>query len=276
MILIAVLVYGFIFGSFINALIWRIHQQSLDSDHSADKALLSIVSGRSMCPNCRHILAPKDLIPVFSWVFLKGKCRYCKSKISWQYPLIEIITAAIFLCYYLFWPDTFVGFGLVLFILSLIIVTGLIALAIYDLKWFLLPSKIIYVTLVFVIIYRIFFILSGHPILNSLFNIFWGILFGGGLFFVLYLISKGQWIGGGDIRLGALIGVLIGGPVDALIFLFIASLMGSLISLPLLAIKKYNRRSIIPFGPFLIMAAFVVQIFGSAIVSWAKNNYLIP
>ncbi len=283
--LIAIIVYGLIFGSFINAVIWRIHQQDVSSslglkskqeNNSKNKVSLSIISGRSICPNCLHILSPRDLVPVFSWVILRGKCRYCKTKISWQYPVIEILTAVIFAGYYLFWPYTLIGYGLILFILSLLIVVGFIALAIYDLKWFILPSRIIYTTLIFIIIYRLVLILWQHQVLSSLFNIFWGIIIGGGLFYFIYLISKGKWIGYGDIRLGALIGVLIGGPLDSIIFLFLASLLGSLVSIPLLVFKKYHKDSIIPFGPFLILATFIIQLFGVVIIHFAKNYYLLP
>src|SRR5690348_8244818 len=102
-------------GSFVNALVWRLHEQELAEEEPKHKRAkgkarqlsakeLSIVSGRSMCPDCHHELAPQDLIPVLSWLWLRGKCRYCSKPISWQYPLVELVTAALFIVSYLSWP----------------------------------------------------------------------------------------------------------------------------------------------------------------------------
>ena len=132
--------FGLIAGSFINALVWRIREQSI---HTNSKDL-SIVNGRSICPNCKHKLAAIDLIPVFSWLSLRGKCRYCHKSISPQYLIVELITAAAFILSYAFWPQPVSGIEAVEFAIWLVLLSGLVALFIYDLKWRILPNRILY------------------------------------------------------------------------------------------------------------------------------------
>ena len=107
MIIAVLAVLGLVFGSFVNAFAWRLHEQESllekkKKPSAKQLAKLSIVKGRSMCPECKHELAAKDLIPVFSWITLKGKCRYCGKPISWQYPAVELATALLFVfCTYI-------------------------------------------------------------------------------------------------------------------------------------------------------------------------------
>src|SRR5665213_2769212 len=97
MIIALLALLGLVFGSFVNALVWRLHEQEvlLEKRKKPSKKQLeklSILNGRSMCPHCKHELAIKDLVPLFSWIALKGKCRYCGKPISWQYPVVELLT----------------------------------------------------------------------------------------------------------------------------------------------------------------------------------------
>ena len=97
LLIVIFFVLGVCFGSFVNALVWRIHEQSKPKKkRAASDKELSVVSGRSMCPNCKHTLSTKDLLPVISWLTLGGKCRYCSKPISWQYPSVEMLTALLF------------------------------------------------------------------------------------------------------------------------------------------------------------------------------------
>src|SRR5436190_6666628 len=105
MIFAVLAVLGLILGSFVNALVWRIHQQELG------KKNLPIVNGRSQCPHCHHVLAAKDLVPLFSWLYLRGKCRYCHQPISPMYPITELAMAAIFIILYAYWPGGVYGAG---------------------------------------------------------------------------------------------------------------------------------------------------------------------
>lgn len=269
MIIAGLAVLGLCIGSFINALVYRLRWQEEHPKASKNQQkIYSIKEGRSICPYCGRRLATKDLIPVFSWLILYGKCRYCKKPISWQYPLIELFTAALFVGSYSFWPNSLssleqlINFGVWLACLS-----GFIALLVYDIRYLILPNKIIFPLLVLTstnVLVQAVFAASLEPIASAV----WGLVIGGGLFYILFQVSKGAWIGGGDVKLGFLIGILLGGPLASLLMLFIASLLGTVYSLPLIFAKRVKAKSRIPFGPFLIVAAITVQLFGSGILDW--------
>lgn len=259
MVTLALLIFGLAFGSFINALVWRIYKQSKSSKRSKK---YSITTGRSMCVHCSHELGAKDLVPVLSWLSLKGRCRYCNKPISWQYPAVEALTAVLFAGSYIFWPFGFEFLGVILFIVWLAILIGLIALAVYDIKWQLLPNRIVfflyylgglYVILRFV--QDMSYAIVAEAVLST--------LIGGGIFWILFHLSDGKWIGGGDVKLGFLLGAIVFEPQYALMVIFIASLLGTLYSLPQMVSGKLAKQSRIPFGPFLIVATVIVLFFGA-------------
>jgi prepilin signal peptidase PulO-like enzyme (type II secretory pathway) len=280
MTILILIVLGLCLGSFINALVWRLHEQEklrqkktlkkVDKDRYAK---LSILKGRSMCPDCKHELLAKDLVPVFSWLSLRGKCRYCQKSISMQYPIVEITTAVLFVLSYVLWPVKVHGLQVAIFILWLPLLIGLIALAIYDLKWLILPNRIIYPLTYLALIMAIIDLLSGPGFFKELLNEVLAVAIGGGIFYVLFQFSNGKWIGGGDVRLGGLLGLVMNTPGKSILLLFIASATGTLISLPLLMSSRLKRNSVIPFGPFLILAAIVVQLVGHFILSWYQNAF---
>lgn len=277
LVILVLIVLGLSFGSFVNALVWRLHEQeelrARKGGKSKKEALekLSILQGRSMCPSCRHELAAIDLVPVMSWIFLRGKCRYCGKPISWQYPLVEVAVTASFIISYLWWPADLQGLGLVRFCFWLAFLVGFAALAVYDLKWFLLPDKIVFPLVGLAVIELLASLIFYHVGWQVLWAAVWGVLIASGVFFALYQISGGTWIGGGDVKLGLVLGILIGGPLNSLLLLFIASLIGTLVSLPLLIVGKAGRKTLIPFGPFLIMAAVMIVLFGSHFVDWLDS-----
>ena len=267
---------GISFGSFINALVWRLHQQEvLEKKNIKSDQNLSILTGRSMCPNCHHKLSGFDLIPILSWLLLRGKCRYCKQKISFQYPLVETLTLLASLLYLSFWHDKNSIVGISELILQLLTLYGLISLFIYDMRWYKLPTRIIYGLYFFVIPYQFMIFYHSNNKFSFLSNLFISALIGGGLFYVLHIISNGKWIGGGDVRLGFLLGLSLGNPIKSILLIFISSLLGSLVGVFLIIFKKLNKKSLIPYGPFLILSYFLVQLFGNIIISWARNHYLI-
>jgi leader peptidase (prepilin peptidase)/N-methyltransferase len=198
-----IFIIGLISGSFITALVWRTYQQNNESVNKKSFKLqgvnLSITTGRSLCPNCEHQLGTFDLVPLLSWLLLRGKCRYCKKSIPALYPLTELSTAMLFLLCYLFWPYTLTGTGLFGFVSWLIILTGLIALVIFDFKWMLLPDKITYILIVIALMRLVVLVLlTKDP--NLILGAVWGILVLFGLFYIIFQISGGKWIGGGDGR----------------------------------------------------------------------------
>lgn len=276
MVIVVLVVLGLCFGSFVNALVWRLHEQAKSKKRTAKNTKeLSIIHGRSMCVHCGHELAPEDLLPVISWLSLGGKCRYCKKPISWQYPLVEVFTAVLFVLSYVYWPMSFNSQGLTLFIFWLVFLVGFMALVVYDLRWFILPDKIVYplAGLALLQVALLIVVFGGGK--GSLLGAVYGILIGGGIFYVLFQVSGGKWIGGGDVKLGALLGLIVGGPAASLLLLFTASVLGTIVAVPLMLAGKANRSSRLPFGPFLIAAAIIVYLFGASIISWYKQKLLL-
>lgn len=266
MIILSLFVLGLILGSFVNALVWRIHEQAKSKKKRADKRY-SIWVGRSMCTHCGHELVAKDLVPLFSWLLLRGRCRYCRAKISAQYPLVEILTALLFAAGYIVWPYGSDTVGMVMFFFFVPFVVLFMALAVYDVRWFLLPNRLVF-TLTFLAAAQVGAVaLVGHdiasvwqPVVGAalLYGIFWG----------LYQVSAGRWIGGGDVKLALPLGLIVGTPLGAFLVLFFASLLGTVVSLPLIARGKKGLTQHIPFGPYLLAACYIVLLFGDRIVAW--------
>jgi leader peptidase (prepilin peptidase)/N-methyltransferase len=265
-------------GSFVNALVWRIHEQAQESKkkNPDGKYLkrLSIRRGRSMCPNCKHTLATKDLVPLVSWLSLKGRCRYCNKPVSRQYPLVEVLLALLYAASYGWWPIAIHGSQIIIFLLWLVLMVGLVALLVYDVFWMLLPDKLIYPLYLVAGVAALVNIFIASSPLTALLNDVLGVVIGGGLFYVLFQVSNGRWIGGGDVKLGFLLGLIAGTPARSFLLIFIAALLGSLTALPLLIEGKMKRTSTIPFGPFLIISVIIVQIFGIHILHWYQQTFI--
>lgn len=254
--IIAVLlfIYGLIIGSFLNAYVWR-RQKKRDW-----------VRERSECTHCHHVLAPKDLIPVVSWLLLRGKCRYCRKKIE-DSPLTEFGLASLFSLSFVFWPYTLSSLlGIVLFALWLVILSLFMVMCVYDFKWFLLPDTYTYlllpIALTFVLVRTR--LAPEYSVLGALVG---GALFFG-LFFLLYQVSKGKWIGGGDVKIAFSLGLLAGSAGGMFIALFGSSLLGTLFALPAIIRKKQVKEMRIPYGPFLIFAAILTVLFYAKIDAW--------
>jgi len=281
MIAVALFLIGLCLGSFANALVWRVHEQSKEAKKKKpnQKRLseLSVMKGRSMCPDCGYALKAKDLLPVLSWLSTGGKCRYCSKKVSIQYPVVEIATGFAFVASYIWWPAEFGvrGSEFVVFGLWLLIVTGLMALLVYDLRWYLLPNRIMYPLTALAGLVAVIEVATAVEPLRAVIDTALAVIIGGGLFYVLFQVSKGKWIGGGDVKLGWLLGLVLATPGKALLMIFIAALLGTIVSLPLLMNQKLKRSSVIPFGPFLIIGAFIATLFGEQVIDWYLHSLLM-
>lgn len=255
MIILLLVGLGLAFGSFINALVYRIH------------AGRNWVSERSECLSCHHPLAAKDLVPVFSWLYLHGKCRYCKKPIP-DSPIVELALPLMFVVSYLLWPSPLTGRELFDFVFWLLFLIGFVALAVYDIKWFLLPDVIVFPLICLALLQVggnwLLFDRSWHELAGP--GI--GALIMSGLFFGLHAVSKGTWIGFGDVKLGIILGLLAGGAFKALLVLLVASLIGTIVALPFVIQGKADRKSHLPFGPLLIAGMVLVQFFGMDIITW--------
>ncbi len=250
-------IIGLALGSFINALVYRVYTSEFAPKKTRRK--LSILNGRSQCVHCHHTLAISDLVPLFSWLALGGKCRYCKEPISAQYPVIEALTALGLILSFHFWPFAMGGIESVRFAVWAVILTLCIALIITDVRWMLLPNKIVYPLIVFAVIFSL---LSPEPltILTIAQTVLSAMLLGG-LFHILYIVSNGKWIGGGDVPLGYALGIIVGDPVKSLLLLFLSSVLAlaAFVALSTVSVKKQN---IIAYGPFLIVAMIIIMLSG--------------
>lgn len=252
---------GLVFGSFVNALVWRLYKKK------------DWIKDRSECDHCHHKLGVLDLMPVISWVVLRGKCRYCHEPIA-DSPLTELALPGLFLISYMFWPQPFAGEGLLTFGFWLVFLVGFTALAVYDFRWFLLPDKIVFPLVGLAVIQIISQVVFFDGSWREVFGALLGVIIISGSFYALFQLSRGTWIGFGDVKLGIVLGLLAGGPLPAILLLFTASLLGMMFSLPLVLAGKAGRKSHIPFGPFLLGAMVLVQLFGTEIIAWYQQLVL--
>jgi prepilin signal peptidase PulO-like enzyme (type II secretory pathway) len=266
LILIFVFLFGLIIGSFLNCLIWRLHKKES-------------MMGRSYCPKCLQKIFWYDNIPLFSFAFLGGKCRHCRKKISWQYPLVEFTVGVLFLIAFLnnfqflvfnlqtISNDSIFQFSNPLLIGHLFLDWFLIAIMtiifIYDLRWYLILDV---VTLPACIIVFLLNLTLGATWQNMLIS---GII-GGSFFLIQFLISRGKWIGGGDVRLGLLMGLALGWPM-ILVAILLAYFVGSIVGVGLILYKKKQWGSQVPLGIFLSTATIITLFWGEAILNWYLN-----
>jgi len=276
LIYLFIFVFGTICGSFLNCVIYRLEIGE------------SFLKGRSYCPHCKHVLTWQDLIPIFSFLILKGKCRYCHQKISWQYPLVELATGILFvstLIYFFSKTSILVNSAMteLTSIYYLVIACFLIIIFVYDLKHYIIPDKVIYPAIAIAFLYQLFkiwdlgfvpnfeFRISNFQTLaNPLLSAFLASLF----FLMIVLISQGKWMGVGDIKLAFLMGLILSFP-NILVALFLAFFIGAIIGIGLIIARKKTLKSEIPFGPFLVSGTFLALFFGQKILDWYLNLFLL-
>lgn len=233
------------------------------------------VNGRSECEECHTVLKWYDLVPLISWLSTGGKCRYCRKKLSWQYPAVELLSAMLYVISYKFWPYGFTKVGLGLFGLWLVMLAILTSLVVFDLKWYILPDKLVYVLIGLAGASKLTQILYFQA-WNRIPGLVLGVAVGSGIFYVIHMLSKGKYIGGGDVTYGIFSGLLLGSGFKSMLVISLASIIGTLAVLPSMLSKKTKLTSAIPFGPCLILATFVLYIFGDRIVSLLTTTYLFP
>ncbi len=259
-----VFVFGLVVGSFLNCLIYRLEKKE------------SFLKGRSYCPYCKHILGWKDLIPLFSFLFLKRKCRYCHKKISWQYPLVEIATGLLFVLILNFsaFGEPALGWQNLLTTCFLFVISCfLLIIFVYDLKHFIIPNKIIYPAILIALIYRLVTI---YDLRFTIYEFLYPFLaaFGAAAFFlIIILISKGKWMGVGDVKLAFFMGLLLSFP-NILVALFLSFLIGAIVGVGLVLTKKKTFKSEVPFGPFLVTGTFIALFWGKNIIQWYLDIFI--
>ncbi len=279
---VALVLVGACLGSFAGATVWRLRARQLQSDkdnkepydkqeYGRLKKLLNkkSIEDRSCCLECGYQLKWYDLIPIVSWLSLRGKCRSCKHPIGWFELAMELGVVAFFVLSYILWPggvDS--GLAIAHFVLWLIAGVIMAILFAYDAKWFLLPDSMsIALGIVGLAIVGVS-AAESQNILATLLSALGAVGVLGGLYAALFFISKGRWVGFGDVKLGIGLGLILVDWQLALVALFLANLIGCLIVIPLLAAKKLKRDSHIPFGPMLISGAILAWFFGWYILNF--------
>jgi leader peptidase (prepilin peptidase)/N-methyltransferase len=241
-------IFGLIIGSFLNVVIYRLPEGE------------SLVKPRSHCTNCGTTLKVFDLIPIFSYLINKGKCRYCGGKISLQYPLIELLTAVLFLL-------TYINFGLTsktfvyLYLISL-----LIAAAVIDYQRQIIPNKITYAGFISGLFFALVFnyISIQTAIIGSLIP---------AAFLLIVILIYPQGMGMGDLKLVAVIGTFTGWQVP-LIGIFIGSFIGVIMALPFLISGKFNSKTKLPFGPLIITGSLIMIFWQEELIKFYFNLFL--
>lgn len=233
------LVFGLVFGSFGNVLIYRLPEGVT-------------IGGRSACMKCGRVLRVLELIPVLSFIGLGGKCRTCKVELSWQYPLVELGSGL--LSVFALLHSNFQVLPAALLALCLWL---LFLIAVVDARTSLIPDALSLPLIALAITLQV--IRGGFDPT--------GLLVGSLFFAAQWGVSRGQWVGSGDILLGAGIGALLGSWQRAAVFLFCAYITGALIATLFLTIGRKTLKDPLPFGPFLVFGAFLTLVFGEAIAA---------
>ncbi len=238
---IMIFVMGIVFGSFYNVVGYRLPNN------------MSIIYPPSNCPNCNHKLKFYELIPILSYIFLHGRCRCCKKRISFSYPFFEALTGTLFLLSYII-------FGLnIKFFISITFISVLIIISISDIKYYIIPDEVLIFGSILIILEMVInSILNNISLLNG---VLFPILNGLGAFCLMYLfkvfgdlVFQKESLGGGDIKLMFIIGLTLGLDMS-IVTVFIASF----IALPLSVISLIRKNNnVLPFGPYLSMAASII------------------
>ncbi len=255
-----VFLIGTAIGSFLNVLIDRLPHDE------------SVIKGRSYCDSCKKQLAWYDLIPILSFVLLRGRCRYCHSPIGWYYPLVEFTTGLLFLFTFLHLPIQNFQFsifsprgeaGNFQFIATLFyyffIVSSLIVIFFTDIKYGIIPDKIVYpgifLSLMYLILHTSYFI----PHVLSALGAFL-------LFFLLHAVTRGRGMGFGDVKLAGFLGLFLGFP-KVVVALYVAFLTGAVVALILVLLRKKKfKGSTVPFGPFLVIGTLISLFYGEMLM----------
>lgn len=244
-LIILIIILGLAWGSFLNVCIYRIPLKK------------SLILSRSLCPNCKKKIAWYDNLPILSYLILKGKCRNCKHKISIQYPVVELLSALLLFLAYLKFDLSWQFFS------SFVLISILIVVSFIDLNHRIIPDIITLPGIVLGLFFSYF-----NPQASLLASVI-GFLSGGLSFYLLAYVGeavfKKESMGGGDIKLAALLGAFLGWK-NLIVVILLASFLGALIGGLKLTLSKSKKDKTIPFGPFLAIASVVALFWGESLI----------
>jgi len=241
-----VLALGLVIGSFLNVVVYRLPRG------------LGFVRGRSFCPKCKHKINWFDNVPVISFLILKGRCRFCGRKISWRYPLIELLAGALFYLSYL----SHLSF------LSYLLICGLVVIFFVDLEHQIIPDEIVIPLSVLFLGYRLLTNIQ-YLISNFLITGIVSFLF----LYLIHLLTKGKGMGLGDVKLAFLMGLVLGFPKIVVAF-YLAFLTGAFVGVILILLSRAKLKQKIAFGPFLVFGTIFSLLWGEKIVTLAEKVLL--
>ncbi|MEW6675663.1 MAG: prepilin peptidase [Nitrospirota bacterium] len=247
---VTVFLFGSIVGSFLNVCIYRIPRN------------LSIIIPSSRCPSCDSPVKPWDNIPILSYIFLGGRCRACKARISFRYPFVELLNAVLYIM--VLWRFGSGWHTLIYFVFC----SALIVIAFIDLDFQIIPDRITLIGILIGLITGSFLLpdpFLRYSALGYKSSII-GFLVGGGFFYAVAVLSRGG-MGGGDIKMMAMVGSLMGWK-SVLLTTFLGSLVGAVFGTFLMLFKGKGRKTKIPFGPFLALGSVITLFYGQEILYW--------
>jgi leader peptidase (prepilin peptidase) / N-methyltransferase len=245
---LTIFIFGLIIGSFCNVVIYRLPQGA------------SIVTPGSHCPSCKTPIRPWENIPLVSYVLLRGRCRACKEPISLRYPAVELLSGVL---YVLLWTRFGLSIPLVVYAA---LTSALFTVALIDYDHKIIPNTITLPGIVIGLGLSALSILSLKVLPMTPLTSLLGILLGGVFFYLIALVSRGG-MGGGDIKLIAMIGAFLGWQ-GAFFTIFSGALLGSLVGVTLMLLGKKGRKDKVPFGPFLSAGAILFMLWGDQLIHW--------
>lgn len=269
---LVIFLFGLALGSFLNVIILRLRSGE------------QWTRGRSHCIECATQLGFYDLVPLVSFIILRGRCRYCNTALSWQYPIVELATAI--LCVWAYGAllysigasslasliATGAAFPLILLTRNILFLCILLAVFVSDFRWFAIYDGVVLFGTAVAVAFHLLLppLFQPHYIMPTWLNLLVAVFIPVAFFGVQHLLSGGRWIGGGDILLGAMLGAMLGYPA-IIAALFIAYVSGAIIGIVLIACKIRGRKSEVPFGTFLTASTALMILHGDVIMGFVSR-----
>lgn len=258
-VILLLILFGLAIGSFLNVVIYRTVYGE------------SFMAGRSKCPHCKHQITWYDNIPIVSYILLRGHCRNCRKPISLRYPAVELITAALFVWWYLigsaFFQLTEQPLAYIQKGFWLVVGVCLITIFFTDLLYQVIPDGAVYFLTAVALLYRVALVLKNIMQPADFFSMLLGAAGASLFFFILWVLTKRKGLGFGDVKFAFPMGVLLGFP-GILVGMFLAFIIGAISGVALILLGRRKVRQTIPFGPFLVLGTVITLLWGNSLFSW--------
>jgi len=259
LLMVMIFILGLCLGSFVNMLVYRV---AVKYKLISKSKFIVADKNRSFCDGCGRQLRWYENVPVISWLIQKGKSRCCQKKLSFLYPIVELITGILLMVvvfrFNLLSSDLPIMLEVVRLFFAMVLITLLVFSAVFDIKYLILPD---FATITLIVMSFLGVVFDEPNIIPYLLSALGAFSFLG----VLYLVTKGKGMGFGDVKLAIFMGLFLGYP-NIIIAIYIAFIVGALVGLMGMISKKMTKKTQIPFGPFLILGTFVAWVWGNKIL----------